>query len=107
MSAWERLVQLTVTATALPHPASLPLAFHPIRPHATILHNPHLPFSDYAVNSVLYQRGIYPPDEFEQTKAYGLPMLVSKEKGVKSFIDNIMTQSSGMYKSSFSHSLSR
>jgi len=51
-------------------------------------------FFYYAVNSVLYQRGIYPPDEFEQTKKYGLPLLISKDKGVKQFIDRVMAQSS-------------
>jgi len=50
---------------------------------------------DYATNTILFQRGIYPPDEFEQVKKYGLPLLVSKEKGVKTFIDKIMTQSGG------------
>jgi len=50
-------------------------------------------FFYYGVNSVLYQRGIYPPEEFEQTKKYGIPLLVSKEKGVKIFIDNVLSQS--------------
>jgi len=49
---------------------------------------------DYAVNSVLYQRGIYPPEDFEQVRNYGMPMLVSKDREVKSFIERAMSQSS-------------
>lgn len=51
---------------------------------------------DYAVNNLLYQRGIYPPDEFERVQQYGVPVLISKEKRVKQFINNALNQSSGM-----------
>eukprot|EP01128_Nolandella_sp_AFSM9_P012781 TRINITY_DN960_c1_g1_i1.p1 TRINITY_DN960_c1_g1~~TRINITY_DN960_c1_g1_i1.p1 ORF type:complete len:218 (+),score=75.62 TRINITY_DN960_c1_g1_i1:68-655(+) len=50
-------------------------------------------FFYYSVNNLLYQRGIYPPDEFERVKQYGLPLLVSKQKQVKQFIHNALNQS--------------
>ena len=32
---------------------------------------------DYSINSILYQRGIYPPETFRRVSKYGLTMLVT------------------------------
>lgn len=32
--------------------------------------------TEYSINSILYQRGIYPPENFIQVKKYGLSILV-------------------------------
>lgn len=48
--------------------------------------------SDYAINSILYQRGIYPEDEFEQKKKYGLPLLVTKDAGVRQYLNRVLSQ---------------
>lgn len=47
---------------------------------------------DYAVNSILYQRGIYPPEEFEQTKHYGLPLFITRDPGLRSYLDTVVGQ---------------
>ncbi|XP_059657754.1 mitotic spindle checkpoint protein MAD2 isoform X1 [Cornus florida] len=50
------------------------------------------PFSGYAANSILYNRGIYPEESFVKVKKYGLPMLLTQDEGVKTFIANLTAQ---------------
>ena len=45
-----------------------------------------------AACSVLYQRGIYPPEDFKVVKKYGLNVLVTTDDEVKSYIKRIMGQ---------------
>ena len=40
-------------------------------------------FFGYAVNSILYQRGIYSPETFERKQKYGLGMLVTTDESLK------------------------
>ncbi|ODV62359.1 spindle checkpoint protein MAD2 [Ascoidea rubescens DSM 1968] len=49
-------------------------------------------FFDYSINSILYQRGIYPPDDFKMVKKYGLYMLISTDEEVKAYIRRILSQ---------------
>ncbi|KAG0619968.1 hypothetical protein M758_4G178800 [Ceratodon purpureus] len=44
-------------------------------------------FLNYSVNSILYQRGIYPADDFTMVKKYGMSLLVCQQEQVKGFID--------------------
>ncbi|MBA0613629.1 hypothetical protein Goshw_015189 [Gossypium schwendimanii] len=44
--------------------------------------------------------GVYPEESFAKVKKYGLPMLLTQDEGVKSFISNLTAQLSGH----FSHS---
>ncbi|KAJ7548352.1 hypothetical protein O6H91_07G008300 [Diphasiastrum complanatum] len=46
-------------------------------------------FFRYAVNSIIFQRGVYPMDQFEKIKKYGLMMLVLQEEKVKSYITTV------------------
>ncbi|CAI0425725.1 unnamed protein product [Linum tenue] len=52
-------------------------------------------FFGYAANSILYNRAVYPEESFARVKKYGLPMLLTKDEGVKSFISNLNAQLSG------------
>ena len=36
-------------------------------------------FFGYGINSILYQRGIYPPESFTRVQKYGLPMQVTSD----------------------------
>lgn len=45
--------------------------------------------------SILYQRGIYPPDNFEQKKQYGLSIMVSTDTGLSSYLTTVLEQMSG------------
>ena len=49
-------------------------------------------FFSYAVNSVLYQRGIYAPENFERTKKYGLSMMVTTDEGLVKYLSTVLTQ---------------
>jgi mitotic spindle assembly checkpoint protein MAD2 len=49
-------------------------------------------FFAYAINSILYQRGIYPPETFVRKQKYGLSMLVSNDEGLKEYLGNVLTQ---------------
>lgn len=43
-------------------------------------------------NSILYQRGLYPPEDFKMVKKYGLNMLVSNDDSLVAYLRKIMTQ---------------
>lgn len=49
-------------------------------------------FFGYSINSILYQRGIYPPETFTRVEKYGLGMLVTKEDGLKNYLNNVLKQ---------------
>ena len=49
-------------------------------------------FFGYCVNSILYQRGIYPPDSFETVQKYGLQMVVTKDDALKNYVGNVLQQ---------------
>ncbi|EPS29286.1 Mitotic spindle checkpoint component mad2 [Penicillium oxalicum] len=49
-------------------------------------------FFEYSINSILFQRGVYPPEDFTTVKKYGLNMLVSADDQVKAYIKKIMSQ---------------
>ncbi|KAG4957535.1 hypothetical protein JHK84_043461 [Glycine max] len=44
---------------------------------------------------ILYNRGVYPEESFVKVKKYGLPMLLTEDEGVKSFLANLTAQFSG------------
>ena len=45
--------------------------------------------------SILYQRGIYPPESFEQKKQYGLTMMVTSDEGLTKYLTAVLAQMSG------------
>nr|ODN85118.1 mitotic spindle assembly checkpoint protein MAD2 [Cryptococcus depauperatus CBS 7841]ODO02414.1 mitotic spindle assembly checkpoint protein MAD2 [Cryptococcus depauperatus CBS 7855] len=49
-------------------------------------------FFEYSVNSILYQRGVYPSDDFRIVKKYGLPMLVTADEELKEYISTVLSQ---------------
>ncbi|KAK5072823.1 Mitotic spindle checkpoint component mad2 [Lithohypha guttulata] len=49
-------------------------------------------FFEYSINTILFQRGVYPAEDFTPVKKYGLNMLVSSDDQVKSYIKRIMSQ---------------
>jgi mitotic spindle assembly checkpoint protein MAD2 len=49
-------------------------------------------FFGYSINSILYQRGIYPPETFARVKKYGLAMLVTQEDGLKHYLRQVLMQ---------------
>jgi mitotic spindle assembly checkpoint protein MAD2 len=52
-------------------------------------------FFNYSVHSILYQRGIYPPETFKRVTQYGLSMMVSTDEDLLSYLTNILKQLEG------------
>lgn len=49
-------------------------------------------YFEFAINNILFQRGIYPPEDFQTVRKYGLPLLVTADDEVQEYIDKIMKQ---------------
>ncbi|KAL3928825.1 MAG: hypothetical protein SGPRY_002225 [Prymnesium sp.] len=49
-------------------------------------------FFGYSINSILYQRGIYPPETFKRVNKYGLAMLITADEGLQKYLSNILAQ---------------
>ena len=47
-------------------------------------------FFSYGVNSILYQRGIYPESNFTRVSKYGLTMLVNTTERVNAFLQEVL-----------------
>lgn len=52
-------------------------------------------FKDYGINSILFQRGIYPAESFESHQQYGLTILMSTDSKIKDFLKNVLSQTEG------------
>ncbi|KAL9012521.1 MAG: hypothetical protein Q9173_002714 [Seirophora scorigena] len=49
-------------------------------------------FFEFSINTILFQRGVYPAEDFTAVKKYGLNMLVTSDDQVKAYIKKIMSQ---------------
>ncbi|KAI8620342.1 mitotic spindle checkpoint component mad2 [Chytriomyces sp. MP71] len=49
-------------------------------------------FFDFSINSILFQRAVYPPEDFKVVKRYGLNLLVNSDYAVQAYLKQIMTQ---------------
>jgi mitotic spindle assembly checkpoint protein MAD2 len=49
-------------------------------------------FFHYAINSILYQRGIYEPETFKRESKYGLTVLTSTDAGLLEYLGSVMEQ---------------
>lgn len=49
-------------------------------------------FFNYGINSILYQRGLYPAETFVQREKYGLPLLMTTNPELKRYLDIILSQ---------------
>ncbi|KAL3944874.1 MAG: hypothetical protein SGBAC_001076 [Bacillariaceae sp.] len=45
-----------------------------------------------AINSILYQRGIYEPESFKRESKYGLTVLTTSDDGLLRYLNNVMMQ---------------
>ena len=55
----------------------------------------YLSISDYAINSILYQRGIYPSEKFDYTTKYNLKIVETCDDQLKEYLNNVLTQLEG------------
>ncbi|RXM98929.1 Mitotic spindle assembly checkpoint protein MAD2A [Acipenser ruthenus] len=49
-------------------------------------------FFSFGINSILYQRGIYPPETFTRVTQYNLSILVTTDSKLKSYLNNVVVQ---------------
>eukprot|EP00040_Diaphanoeca_grandis_P042193 m.264374 g.264374 ORF g.264374 m.264374 type:complete len:207 (-) comp55831_c0_seq1:37-657(-) len=49
-------------------------------------------FFGYGINTILYQREIYPAEQFERKKKYGLTLLVTSDAELKSYLNGVLGQ---------------
>lgn len=49
----------------------------------------------YGINSILYQRGIYPPETFTRVQKYGLTLLITTDPELKNYLNNVVEQMKG------------
>lgn len=49
-------------------------------------------YFEYAVQSILYQRGVYPSDSFKQKKEYGIVLWVSTDESFSSYLSTVLAQ---------------
>ncbi|PCH33727.1 spindle assembly checkpoint protein [Wolfiporia cocos MD-104 SS10] len=49
-------------------------------------------FFKYAANTILFQRGVYPADDFQMVKKYGQTVLVTQDLALESYLDKILKQ---------------
>lgn len=45
--------------------------------------------------SILYQRGLYPPESFERRNAHGVTVLVSTHPGLRDYVSAVLRQLGG------------
>ena len=53
---------------------------------------PRRHLAGYSINSILYQRGIYPPETFRRVNKYGLTMLVTTDDALNAYLENVLSQ---------------
>ena len=51
-----------------------------------------LMFSAFGINSILYQRDIYPSETFTQVQKYGLTLLVTTDPELIKYLNNVVDQ---------------
>lgn len=52
-------------------------------------------FFRYSIMNILYQRAIYSPYDFAKENKYGRTLYVVKERDIKEYLDNILSQVQG------------
>ncbi|GET89274.1 Rev7, putative [Leishmania tarentolae] len=46
----------------------------------------------FAINNILYQRGVYPPEDFQQVKKFGLPLMISTDIDLNAYLAKLLQQ---------------
>ena len=49
-------------------------------------------FFEYSVNSILYQRGLYPPESYKRVSKYGLTMHMTQDEGLQAYMRSVRKQ---------------
>ncbi|XP_034238896.1 mitotic spindle assembly checkpoint protein MAD2A [Thrips palmi] len=49
-------------------------------------------YLNYGINSILFQRGVYPPETFKTVENFGLSIFVSTDPKIISFVETVLNQ---------------
>ncbi|KAI8053986.1 HORMA domain-containing protein [Syncephalis plumigaleata] len=49
-------------------------------------------FFEYSIHSILFQRGLYPAEDFKMAKKYGLNMMISTDDSLQIYLKQVLTQ---------------
>jgi mitotic spindle assembly checkpoint protein MAD2 len=49
-------------------------------------------YLNFGINSILFQRGLYPPETFQSVENYGLTILMSTDNKIKEFLASSLSQ---------------
>ncbi|KAJ1528763.1 hypothetical protein ONE63_007150 [Megalurothrips usitatus] len=49
-------------------------------------------YLNYGINSILFQRGVYPPETFKSVENFGLSIFVSTDEKIISFVETVLSQ---------------
>lgn len=49
-------------------------------------------FFQYAMSSILYQRGVYPPENFEPQKKFGITVMAVKDPKLATYLQTVLQQ---------------
>ena len=60
--------------------------------HVKFFHFLIFHISDYGINSILYQRGIYQPETFTRERKYDLTLLVTTDETLKQYMSEVINQ---------------
>lgn len=52
-------------------------------------------YLNFALNSILYQRGVYPHEMFTKESKYGVPLLLTVDPTLKDYLSKITEQLKG------------
>ena len=53
--------------------------------------------SAYGINSILYQRGLYPPESFTRVQKYNLTLLVTDDVELNNYLNSVVSQVRGRF----------
>ena len=63
-------------------------------------------YLDYGTNSILYQRGIYPPETFQPEEHFGIIVYMTTNEEMKSFLKSVLDQIQGWICEKNTHKIS-
>lgn len=53
------------------------------------------PTAAFGINSILYQRGIYPPETFSRVIQYDMSLLITTDATLKKYLSDVVSQLKG------------
>lgn len=56
-----------------------------------------LSIAAFGINSILYQRGIYPPETFTRVTHYDMSLQLTTDPKLKNYLTNVVSQLKGRF----------